>query len=788
MSDCAPFLCSVITPGRDGNHWLISAVIGLMDPYPFRDKPRTITFRTVYQKELIECTLKLTALFYRGHETIRTEPGDAIRISACGSDPRSLVAEKIVPADAADIAAQFAEEGCYKIMGRSSAEHSSCSTQAGVLFKTAEKEASRLPLNPIAAENDLHKRLSEIRREIPESDFRQLTQLLRSARAKPLDMTRCYHYLNAAVNFLHRTLSITPEEVRAQLDRAVVGQEKAKCQLTAALMRRIMSVSDRGTRIMLEGTNLPAARALALAYAEIARLHTVEIVCPTVSALSLKGASNRYINSSPGLVSEFAQIGTSECAVLLNSYENTPFGCDEDGNPSMILNSIIENNYYDDCVGMKINLPNTDFIAIVSNFEKVTPVIAEMFRVIHVEPYTTAEQIAIAKKQMETLSVRFNRRLHITDETLEHIIRQYTSDGTDLEEQLAVLFACAESDTVTVRTADEILAPITETTHNYRLQLTRYHDDYTPEAREIIRRQISILNDEDKSERETAAKKLGLLMNLKKHHAPAPDIGSVIDKLDQSHYGMAKVKNALLRGLRSAATLGNTLHSICLIGSAGVGKTTIAESFAAACGRPFRRVPLNGLLNVSDTEIIRGSARDAGSIVKAAAAESDAPPVLLMDEVDKPLPFFENMLLDLIDSYQWTDNFVGHVDLSEVLFIFTANDESSISPYLRDRFDLVIYVDDYTESERRHIVRMIVDEENRKASVAVTITEETVALLAEMHADDGGVREMKRHIREIIRRLAADPVALSSGRICITEADAEEHVDAVSGRGSTIGF
>ena len=170
--------------------------------------------------------------------------------------------------------------------------------------------------------------------------------------------------------------------------------------------------------------------------------------------------------------------------------------------------------------------------------------------------------------------------------------------------------------------------------------------------------------------------------------------------LDRSHYAMEGVKEKIMRYMACQKHLGRSYGAVLLLaGPPGVGKTSIALSIAKAMGRPCVKISLAG---VADAYFLRGVQqvfRNAhhGRIIEAVIRSRSFSPVILLDEIDKMGSSQEhgrpeNVLLDLLDSdrSRFVDNFLGFpVDLSDAIFIATANDLDVLSPVLKDRLDIV---------------------------------------------------------------------------------------------------
>lgn len=246
------------------------------------------------------------------------------------------------------------------------------------------------------------------------------------------------------------------------------------------------------------------------------------------------------------------------------------------------------------------------------------------------------------------------------------------------------------------------------------------------------------------------------------------DIDAVAAKLDEDHYGLEKVKRAILEHLAVLRLSGKNKGSIlCLAGPPGVGKTSLGQSIADATGRPFVRVSLGG---VRDESEIRGHRRTyvgalPGRLVNALRKVKVKNPVILLDEVDKLGQGFmgspEAALLEVLDPEQnktFTDHYLElPFDLSEVLFIATANSLEPLSAPLRDRME-IITLSGYTPQEKRTIARehLIPKQlaEHALEEDALTIDDALLDTVIRDYTREAGVRQLGRELTKLCRTLA----------------------------------
>ncbi len=255
------------------------------------------------------------------------------------------------------------------------------------------------------------------------------------------------------------------------------------------------------------------------------------------------------------------------------------------------------------------------------------------------------------------------------------------------------------------------------------------------------------------------------------------DIDAVAKKLDEDHHGLEKVKQRILEHLAVRELSGSNKGPIlCLAGPPGVGKTSLGQSIADATGRPFIRVSLGG---VRDESEIRGHRRTyvgamPGRLVNALRKVKAKNPVILLDEVDKLgqgwMGSPEAALLEVLDPEQngtFTDHYLDlPFDLSEVMFIATANSLEPLSAPLRDRME-IIPLTGYTPQEKRQIARHhLVPKQLADHALeedALVIEDDVLDSIIRDYTREAGVRQLGREITKLCRSLALE-VVRSAGK------------------------
>lgn len=274
------------------------------------------------------------------------------------------------------------------------------------------------------------------------------------------------------------------------------------------------------------------------------------------------------------------------------------------------------------------------------------------------------------------------------------------------------------------------------------------------------------------------------------------DLDSAQQVLNKNHYGLTAVKDKILEYLavlklnsQRATQEGqeskfNRAPILALVGLVGTGKTTLAYSIAEAMNRKFERIPFGG---IGDALFLRGQSRsypdaEPGAIIKALRRAGTRNPVILLDEIDRVAEearaTIMGVLVELLDPEQnsrYTDHYIDYpFDLSEVLFVATANNTTHISTAVLDRLEPIM-MPSYSDEEKikigkDYVLPKILKESGLVAN-GLSIEENLWPKIVRPLGFDGGIRTLERTINNMVRKAAKEIVSGKSQSVVINEAN-----------------
>jgi ATP-dependent Lon protease len=309
---------------------------------------------------------------------------------------------------------------------------------------------------------------------------------------------------------------------------------------------------------------------------------------------------------------------------------------------------------------------------------------------------------------------------------------------------------------------------------------------------EEVERQIRKLErmHPDAAEAATLRNYLDVMVNLpwSKSSEENLELKRAQEILDEDHYGLEKVKERIIESLAVRKLKDKVKGPIlCLVGPPGVGKTSLGRSIARAINRKFQRLSLGGL---HDEAEIRGHRRTyigamPGRIIQSIQQAGTNNPLIMLDEIDKVGADFRgdpsSALLEVLDpeqNFSFRDNYLGvPFDLSNVMFMTTANVLETVQPALRDRME-VIRLAGYTEEEKVEIARRhIIPKQTEAHGISarnLSISRSALKGVIHQYTHEAGLRQFERHIATVCRKVARRVAEGSAELVRVTEKNLQE--------------
>ncbi len=577
----------------------------------------------------------------------------------------------------------------------------------------------------------------------------------------------------------------TKKELINKMDGRIHKNHPVKERLTDEVIASRYTDGEK-PKILLKGPPGVGKTSIPEQFAEIIGWPFIKISLGSVSSmLDIVGDAPMYDASNVGQVADkFAKVGTTAAVVLLDQLDDAGEFSKDGGKVSKIFIDALsdKHEFKDNFLGTYINTKNTIWFATANDVDDIDPSILNRFTVIDVSEQSDEDKVEIAQKYIlprfyENCSIKSDEII-FDSEVLKYIINYFCVDAgcRDMKSNLnflikRIIAIWDESNerkpfVVTKKFVDSTLEDCVDENDlgiKYRRNIHLYPERVASEIKSLlIKCDKKNISDDEKGKLQ---RRLDYLVNL----IPTGDAFSGFDEekfyeiANSSHYGMEKPKREIAEIFfeKSINKKPLTSNRILFVGGKGIGKSSLVPSIAAGCGAKYEKISLNGL---SDEQVIKGHSltyisSDAGRIVKACRHMGTTKGILHLDEIDKILKTFghdvANVLVDLLDdSAEFTDEYLGlPIDLSNILFIATANDLAAVNPIIRDRFT-VINLEGYTESEKKIIVedylipkiKADICPENIQIDFSDDAKEELLSRCRSF-----GVRDADKAVRRIIR-------------------------------------
>lgn len=564
------------------------------------------------------------------------------------------------------------------------------------------------------------------------------------------------------------------------LDAEIYGMENVKAMLKDVLKSNEQA-GKRGCNILLEGPAGVGKTSIARLLSKVTNL-PMELVPfnGMSSVVDLEGDNAAYNDAGPGYFIRIAdKHKTTELIIVCDELDKMNASMKE-GDPMNVMYQILQGFFVDKFVGAPISFQNTIFIATCNNSENIPEAILNRFDVrIKLEGYDTKTKVQIAKKHLlRRICENFHlgeNQITFPDEVLEKICKEYCSDEgvRDLEHNLTHIVRhmirtgkYKVSDTVSPQDVEAVLDPIVDVTQP-GIVLNRNREFYETKVIKEIQKCIYKTNgmqdfkNTDQHAVENAKQKLDYLLACKSNGVSAQeafDLEAFKNLFHEKLFGMDTVIDEIATYYYSKVMEADMQNAnLALVGGMGIGKTTITELIAESLHYGYALISLNG---ITKPEQIRGflstyAGSEPGCIMKAIKQTDTIRTVFLLDELDKANEDVQNSLVDLLDRH-FTDAFMEFpINLSDAIFVATANDWNKVLPILRNRFQK-IEVKGYTREEKKKIMSgYIIPKLEKKyaaSKVSIDMDEQTQCYLLENYCYSFGVRDAEKAMQQIVAK------------------------------------
>ena len=527
------------------------------------------------------------------------------------------------------------------------------------------------------------------------------------------------------------------EYLRRELDRRFCGQESYKQEIIKMISDFKHRKEKKGGAVLLVGVPGIGKTSMFRYAAQVAGIPCEKISLNSVgNGEYLVGTPLLYSNAMAGKIMTTVRRTGNRAIILLDEVDKMEKNGDAD--PKSALYELLDGNekFRDNFIDEELDLSDIRFVLTANDTSSIPAPILDRVTVVRIDDYTDGEKIRIAKDYVLPRELAKydlgGKKIEWDEAVFTELATRYTmSSGVrDIERNIesvvrtAVWKMRAENlEKLRVGRSDlpEFLGIIPcrreKIEHSYsalRRKFSCFKPEYDPQVRAATQTLLTEYETAtDPAAREYIRKSLFCLVNILPARRESYDLARIRAKLDETHYGMEKLKDELITVLAAEESrCSSAPRCILLDGPSGVGKSTICESIAAASGRRLIKIPLNG---VSNATFIKGSERQynnsaCGTVLSGLAKAGTDGALILLDEIDK-MSVTQNgdpyaALIDLLDdSGYFTDSFLNvPINTSNILFVATSNDASKLPPVLLNRMN-VVSVASYSAKEKLHIAK-----------------------------------------------------------------------------------
>lgn len=572
------------------------------------------------------------------------------------------------------------------------------------------------------------------------------------------------------------------EQVEARLDETHVGLKYAKKELLKEIVGVNASVEKIPRIILLVGPSGSGKTSLARSYFDgMGKVHSELNLARIKDEVLLAGTGKEYENGRPGNVFlRLHHIGNGGGLILDNVDQTNPECMDA-------LNSLLDKKFVDHFLMVPVDMSKVWIVMTAKDINDVSPIfMAKVDKVIQMDSYTKEEKSEIINR---VLVPRYCKEYQIEEngtfteevcreimrfaagksiQTIEQIVQDVFLAAKDMEETFPQITLETFGKYYSLGEPDKLKELYATTYAEYDTKVRGCFHLYPKSVQERNAELLDMLTYGTDDDKAYASKALKVTANILRGENEPIHVHEIRKALDETHYGMEEVKNAVCRNVASREVVRDSKIKVMLLdGCAGVGKTSIARTVAKAMNRPFVKISLNG---ISDGEDLKGGAKsykDAqpGLIPRNLAKEGVGSyhAVVLLDEVDKmgvkngkndPYAALHD-ILDSDNGGYYDQNLECFVETKNIIFILTSNDKGRLPDTILDRCE-VIDVGGYSLKQKRSIVLdyVIPGMTKRYQVEHIQMKDDALDMLLKEYCVSLGVRDAERALEKIIENKA----------------------------------